>query len=148
MKISPCFTHPQGILGESLQEALIHPSEPCEALFIIDGCALFDFFWLLFDERLSHTDFATDSVGQWICRIDQQKAAWFESDFCVSCASYIYIINNRCSVTAPLWWKLLLFSFSFGFILFCLWHQTLCHWRPFKKMHANGYSVGRKKRHT
>ncbi len=29
----------------SLQEAFIHPQEPCEARFIMDGCALFDFFW-------------------------------------------------------------------------------------------------------
>ncbi len=29
----------------SLQEAFIHPLEPCEARFIEDGCTLFDFFW-------------------------------------------------------------------------------------------------------
>ncbi len=27
-----------------------------------------------------------------ILSIDQQKAAWFETDFCVSCASYIYTL--------------------------------------------------------
>lgn len=30
-----------------------------------------------------------------IWHIDQQKSAWFESDLCVSCAAYIYIIDNR-----------------------------------------------------
>ncbi len=30
---------------DSLQEAFIHPPEPCEARFIMDGCALFDYFW-------------------------------------------------------------------------------------------------------
>ncbi len=29
----------------SLQEAFIHPPEQCEAHFIIDGRALFEFFW-------------------------------------------------------------------------------------------------------
>ncbi len=28
-----------------LQEAFIHPPEPCEARFNMDGCALFDCFW-------------------------------------------------------------------------------------------------------
>ncbi len=41
-----------------------------------------------------HTDLATDLVGQWIFHIDQQKAAWFESDFYVRCAYYICIINT------------------------------------------------------
>ncbi len=30
---------------ESLQEAFIHPPEPCEARFIMDACALFDVLW-------------------------------------------------------------------------------------------------------
>ncbi len=30
---------------DSLQEAFIHPPEPCEARFIIDARALFDVFW-------------------------------------------------------------------------------------------------------
>ncbi len=30
---------------DSLQEAFIHPPEPCEGCFIMDGCALFDYFW-------------------------------------------------------------------------------------------------------
>ncbi len=30
---------------DSLQEDFIHPLEPCEACFIMDGCALFDYFW-------------------------------------------------------------------------------------------------------
>ncbi len=30
---------------DSLQEAFIHPPEPCEACFIMDARALFDVFW-------------------------------------------------------------------------------------------------------
>ncbi len=30
---------------DSLQEAFIHPLEPCEACFIMDAHALFYFFW-------------------------------------------------------------------------------------------------------
>ncbi len=30
---------------DSLQEAFIHPPEPCEACFITDARALFDMFW-------------------------------------------------------------------------------------------------------
>ncbi len=30
---------------DSLQEAFIHPPEPCEARFIMDAHALFDYFW-------------------------------------------------------------------------------------------------------
>ncbi len=30
---------------DSLQEAFIHPPEPCEGRFITDACALFDVFW-------------------------------------------------------------------------------------------------------
>ncbi len=30
---------------DSLQEAFFHPPEPCEARFIIDARALFDYFW-------------------------------------------------------------------------------------------------------
>ncbi len=30
---------------DSLQEAFIHPPEPCEARFIMDACALFDVLW-------------------------------------------------------------------------------------------------------
>ncbi len=30
---------------DSLQEAFIHPPEPCEARLITDACALFDFLW-------------------------------------------------------------------------------------------------------
>ncbi len=30
---------------DSLQEAIIHPPEPCEACFIMDVRALFDVFW-------------------------------------------------------------------------------------------------------
>ncbi len=30
---------------DSLQEAFIHPPEPCEARFIMDACTLFDLFW-------------------------------------------------------------------------------------------------------
>ncbi len=30
---------------DSLQEAFIHPPEPCEACFIMDACTLFDLFW-------------------------------------------------------------------------------------------------------
>ncbi len=54
--------------------------------------------------------------GHPIHRVDQQKAAWFESDFCVNCASYIttilmidngsYLSSNCCrnvaNVTTPL----------------------------------------------
>ncbi len=39
-----------------------------------------------------------------ISHIEQQKAAWFESDFCVSCASYIATL------------------ISIG--IFCLWNFT------------------------
>ncbi len=30
---------------DSLQEAFIHPPEPCEARFIMDARTLFDVFW-------------------------------------------------------------------------------------------------------
>ncbi len=30
---------------DSLQEAFIHSPEQCNALFIMDGCTLFDVFW-------------------------------------------------------------------------------------------------------
>ncbi len=30
---------------DSLQEAFIHPPEPCEARFIMDEHTLFDYFW-------------------------------------------------------------------------------------------------------
>ncbi len=30
---------------DSLQEAFIHPPEPCKARFIMDACTLFDVFW-------------------------------------------------------------------------------------------------------
>ncbi len=30
---------------DSLQEAFIHPPEPCEARFITDARTLFDYFW-------------------------------------------------------------------------------------------------------
>jgi len=30
---------------DSLQEVFVHPPEPCETLFIMDGYTLFHFFW-------------------------------------------------------------------------------------------------------
>ncbi len=39
---------------DSLQEAFIHPPEPCEARFIMDGCALFDYFWTV--EQKHHSN--------------------------------------------------------------------------------------------
>ncbi len=32
---------------DSLQEAFIHPPEPCEACFITDTSALFHVFWIV-----------------------------------------------------------------------------------------------------
>ncbi len=37
---------------DSLQEDFIHPPEPCEAHFIMDGCALLDFFWTVEKKHL------------------------------------------------------------------------------------------------
>ncbi len=36
----------------SLQEAFIHPPEPCEARFKMDGCTLFDYFWTVEQKHL------------------------------------------------------------------------------------------------
>ncbi len=33
-------------------------------------------------------------LDQWICQADQQKAAWFESDFCKSSVSYIATLST------------------------------------------------------
>ncbi len=37
---------------DSLQEAFIHPLEPCEACFITDAHALFDVFWTVEQKHL------------------------------------------------------------------------------------------------
>ncbi len=41
----------------SLQEAFIHPPEPREARFIMDGCALLDFFWTGKKKTSAHCHF-------------------------------------------------------------------------------------------
>ncbi len=38
-----------------------------------------------------------------IGHIDQKKSAWFVSDFCGSCATYIYATNNRQQLFFELW---------------------------------------------
>jgi len=40
-------------------------------------------------ERFPNADFTTGSSFSLTHRVDHQKAAWFESDFCVNCASCI-----------------------------------------------------------
>ncbi len=38
---------------DSLQEAFIHPPEPCDAHFIMDVCTLFDVFWTV-EQKPTH----------------------------------------------------------------------------------------------
>ncbi len=57
---------------DSLQEAFIHPPEPCEARFIMDAHALFDYFWTV---EQKHPPTAILKLGRarknvntdWIC---------------------------------------------------------------------------------
>ncbi len=43
------------------QEAFIHPPEPSEALFNMDGCALFDVFWTV---EQKHPQIAMKTLGK------------------------------------------------------------------------------------
>ncbi len=40
---------------DSLQEAFIHPPEPCEARFIMDEHTLFDYFWTVEQKHSRYT---------------------------------------------------------------------------------------------
>ncbi len=42
-------------MQDSLQVAFIHLPEPCEARFITDVCALFDYFWIVEQKHLPYS---------------------------------------------------------------------------------------------
>ncbi len=70
---------------------------------------------------------------KWICRIDQQKAAWFESDFCASCILVLFCLWNFVDILLMwlhFYWIAMLiyehFTSVFYFILTKLMVLELC----------------------
>lgn len=68
------------------------------------------------------------------CHVDQQKAPWFENDFCLSCASYIATLWTV--ISWPFFVKFcrnLAWNSTFSiFILLSLWHLTVAVWSQVK----------------
>ncbi len=58
-----------------LQEAFIHPPEPCEARFIMDGCALFDLIWTVEQKLCHYKAWKSPKIflynSDWICLEDK-----------------------------------------------------------------------------
>lgn len=65
-------------------------------------CTIGSFAWGLkcFSKQISFLF----KLLKWICRTDQQKAAWFEGDFCLSCMCFIHLLTmDLFAEMMPVW---------------------------------------------